>query len=63
MFFAKNEFLNQFATKQDMTVFNDIIFNNPKPSIFIQYLVKFASRSNSIILDFFAGSGTTDKLF
>lgn len=63
MFFAKNEFLNQVATKQDMTVFNDIIFNNPKPSIFIQYLVKFASHSNSIILDFFAGSGTTDKLF
>lgn len=33
-------------------------FDNPKPSTLIEFLLKFKS-NNSIILDFFAGSGTT----
>ncbi|PML28911.1 DNA methylase N-4 [Vibrio breoganii] len=36
------------------------IFNNPKPTRLIERIVTLAERdSNSIILDFFAGSGTT----
>lgn len=40
----------------------DIPFNNPKPSKLIKYLIGFTKTSdNSIILDFFAGSGTTGQ--
>ena len=34
-------------------------FKNPKPKSLVQYLIKSISNANSIILDFFAGSGTT----
>ena len=34
-------------------------FKNPKPKSLVQYLIKSISNPNSIILDFFAGSGTT----
>lgn len=35
------------------------IFDNPKPCILIEHLIKTGSHKDSIILDFFAGSGTT----
>lgn len=35
------------------------VFNYPKPISLITYLCKFLKTNNSIILDFFAGSGTT----
>jgi len=35
------------------------IFPNPKPTLLIKYLTKLSTLKNSIILDFFAGSGTT----
>jgi adenine-specific DNA-methyltransferase len=35
------------------------IFSYPKPSTLIAFILKIASDSNSTILDFFAGSGTT----
>lgn len=35
------------------------IFDNPKPTFFIKDLLVIASDPNSLILDFFAGSGTT----
>ncbi len=35
------------------------IFTNPKPVALIQYLIDAAQTQNGIILDFFAGSGTT----
>jgi adenine-specific DNA-methyltransferase len=37
----------------------DKVFNNPKPSDLIEYLLGFATNKNDIVLDFFAGSGTT----
>jgi len=41
-------------------VFGDrLIFQTPKPIRLIKELVRAASKSDSIILDFFAGSGTT----
>ena len=36
-------------------------FDNPKPTTLIQFLIKFCSRKNVVILDFFAGSGTTGQ--
>lgn len=35
------------------------IFENPKPSRLIKQILKIASKSGDLILDFFAGSGTT----
>jgi len=37
------------------------IFNYPKPVTLIKHLIKVSSQENSIILDFFAGSGTTGQ--
>jgi len=34
-------------------------FDNPKPTELIKYLLEISSKKDSIILDFFAGSGTT----
>ncbi len=48
---ASNE-LNDIFGRKD-------IFDNPKPHLLIQYLLTYATDQNSIILDSFAGSGTT----
>jgi len=37
------------------------IFNYPKPVTLIKHLIKMSSEKNSVILDFFAGSGTTGQ--
>lgn len=39
----------------------DLIFDNPKPSELIKWLIEISSKKDSIILDFFAGSGTTGE--
>lgn len=38
---------------------NDIEFNNPKNSNMIKYLISLMPNKSAIVLDFFAGSGTT----
>jgi adenine-specific DNA-methyltransferase len=38
---------------------NDKVFTNPKPVKLIQRILEIASDKNSIVLDYFAGSGTT----
>ena len=40
-------------------IFSSRVFNNPKPSTLISFLINFIDNKNSTILDFFAGSGTT----
>ena len=35
------------------------VFESPKPKSLVQYIIKTNSNSNDLILDFFAGSGTT----
>jgi len=37
------------------------IYSNPKPTELIKYLIKISSMKDSLILDFFAGSGTTGQ--
>lgn len=39
----------------------DNIFNNPKPTGLIKHLMSFGTGPNDIILDFFAGSGSTGQ--
>jgi len=56
------DFPNNLAYKGFKDLFNDKkIFDYPKPIDLIKHLLKIASNKNSIILDFFAGSGTTGQ--
>lgn len=51
---------SQSATKDLKSIFGDsFVFPYPKPIGLINRLVSLYSKENSIILDFFAGSGTT----
>lgn len=52
-------FDNQKNTEMLKKFLGDIVFLNPKPLDLIIYLLKSATNKNSIVLDFFAGSGTT----
>ncbi|HEX4955058.1 MAG TPA: DNA methyltransferase, partial [Thermoanaerobaculia bacterium] len=36
----------------------DAVFTNPKPSELLESLISFATDSESVILDYFAGSGS-----
>lgn len=44
-------------TELNAGIFHEKVFNNPKPSTLVQFLINFIP--GSIFLDFFAGSGTT----
>jgi len=47
------------ATQEIQAIFNEKAFNTPKPTTFIERVIQLATNKNSIILDSFAGSGTT----
>ncbi|MGL2639703.1 site-specific DNA-methyltransferase [Helicobacter pylori] len=47
------------GTKEVNALFNQKIFNNPKPLKLISRLIELSTNEGDIILDFFAGSGTT----
>lgn len=47
------------GTKEVMEVFSEKKFDYPKPLSLLGYILKMVSKKDSIILDFFAGSGTT----
>lgn len=46
-------------TELNSNIFNTKIFSNPKPSTLISFLANFIPKKNALIVDFFAGSGTT----
>jgi len=52
---------NEFAKKEIKELFGDVDlpFDTPKPSLLIKRVLELATDKNSIILDSFAGSGTT----
>lgn len=51
---------NKKATTELKELFNgEKIFEHPKPVELIKKIIKLSAKENSIILDFFAGSGTT----
>ncbi len=50
---------NQEGARQVAEVFGDRAFNYAKPSSLIKGLLSQATKPNDIVLDFFAGSGTT----
>ncbi|WP_120894636.1 site-specific DNA-methyltransferase [Helicobacter pylori] len=47
------------GTKEVNALFNQKIFNNPKPLKLINRLIELSTNESDTILDFFAGSGTT----
>ncbi|MFU2127690.1 site-specific DNA-methyltransferase [Gallibacterium anatis] len=47
------------GTDEVLNLFNAKVFNFPKPSSLIQFLLSITTNKNDLILDFFAGSGTT----
>ncbi|MBH2072184.1 MAG: site-specific DNA-methyltransferase [Burkholderiales bacterium] len=55
----KLEYLTERATNEAKEIFGERIFETPKPINLIQDLIDCCSSENAIILDFFAGTGTT----
>lgn len=53
------DFQNELGTSEIENLFSKRLFEYPKPSDLIMHLLKIGSENKSIILDFFAGSGTT----
>ncbi|NOT19539.1 MAG: site-specific DNA-methyltransferase, partial [Sideroxydans sp.] len=50
---------NEGGSDELKMLFGKAIFGNPKPASLIKYLISFIDDKTPIILDFFAGSGTT----
>lgn len=47
------------GTQELEEIFGEKVFNNPKPVSLIKRILELASHKHSIVLDFFAGTGTT----
>ena len=58
-FFYKSDYSTSTATTHLKNLMGQKIFKAPKPVPFIKDLIIIGSNQNDIILDFFAGSGTT----
>ena len=50
---------NQEATKELLEIMGESVFDNPKPTRLIKRILQLAADKDSLILDSFAGSGTT----
>ena len=62
--FIDNKYSNDNGKKELDTIFDDgsTLFKNPKPSSLIISLIKMVTdKKDAVILDFFAGSGTTGQ--
>ncbi len=57
--FYKPEYSSGNGTSQITNLFGEKIFSNPKPLYLIQDFITIGLGNDDIILDFFAGSGTT----
>lgn len=50
---------NRDGSQEVSDLLGSKIFSNPKPTRLLQHLIQIATNENDIILDFFAGSGST----
>ena len=62
--FGWNSWLDGYGTNAEATavikaIFGEKIFNTPKPLMLIEWIVSLHNDENALILDSFAGSGTT----
>ncbi len=53
------DYQNELGTSEIDNLFGKRLFEYPKPSELIKYLLKIGTNRDSLVLDFFAGSGTT----
>ena len=61
---SDKEFSSRRGTAEVEKIFGKKVFSFPKPIELLNNLIKVATEKDSIVLDFFAGSGTTgDSLF
>ncbi|GAA9673695.1 hypothetical protein HpVH123_05280 [Helicobacter pylori] len=52
--------LHTSGTSEIKAIFeNEVIFNNPKPEALLKRILEISTQENDLVLDFFAGSGTT----
>ena len=58
LFATENEYMNQAATIEVKSLFEQDVFSYPKPVALVKKLLAYSTEKNSIILDFFSGSGT-----
>ena len=56
-----NKIMNSVGTRQLFNIFGNVIFNDPKPIELINEFISSTSNSSAVVLDFFAGSGTTGQ--
>lgn len=56
-----NAGLNQEATKELRDLLGEQVLDYPKPTTLIKSLLAVTTRNNDIVMDFFAGSGTTGQ--
>lgn len=61
--FIDNAYSNDNAKKELRKIFGKgkVAFDYPKPIELIKQLLRYSAKNNSVILDFFAGSGTTGQ--
>ncbi|WP_104748011.1 site-specific DNA-methyltransferase [Helicobacter cetorum] len=57
--FTDNLYMNQVATKELIPLGFAEVFKNAKPESLIATILEHATNENDLVLDFFAGSGTT----
>ena len=56
---TENEFSNDNATKVLTSIFGEKIFDYSKPVSLVEFILQISTDKDSIVLDSFAGSGTT----
>ncbi|UXZ05809.1 site-specific DNA-methyltransferase [Moraxella nasicaprae] len=56
---ADNQYLNQVATKELIKLFDNKVFDFPKPESLFQLIIQSCTNENDIVLDYHLGSGTT----
>ena len=56
---TENEFSNDNATKVLTSIFGEKVFDYSKPVSLVEFILQLATDKDSIVLDSFAGSGTT----
>ncbi|MCR5429641.1 MAG: site-specific DNA-methyltransferase [Eubacterium sp.] len=58
---TENKYSNDNGKKDFDKIFETSIFDNPKPVALVKILLEIIDKKDAIILDFFAGSGTTGQ--
>lgn len=61
LYFANNSFLNENGKEELKNINLDSNFDYPKPTALIKQLISTLIKKDLVILDFFAGSGTTGQ--